>query len=71
MTVINAKREFLRRRNLYIAELMSIFDADSSILDYDIDYSNEPDQEEHYEVVVRYNSPIDLINLEYKIVPNN
>lgn len=70
MTVINAKHEFLRRRNLYIAGLMAQFDSDRSVLDYDIDYSGD-DREERYSVVVKYNSPIDFINLEYEIVSND
>lgn len=70
MTVINAKHQFLKRRNYFIAELMAQFDSDSSVLDYDIDYSGD-DREERYEVVVKYNSPIDFINLEYEIVSND
>jgi hypothetical protein len=67
MTVIDAKHEFLKRRNYYIAELMSIFDADSSILDYDIDYTGD-DREERYSVKVIANKEIDFVNIEYEIV---
>jgi len=70
MTVIDAKHEFLRRRNHYIAELMAQFDAGSSVLDYDIDYTGT-DVEERYEVIVKYGAPIDFINLQYEIVSSD
>ncbi len=70
MTVIDAKHEFLKRRNYVIADLMAKYDADSSVLDYDVDYTGD-DREERYSVVVKYNSPIDFINLEYEIVSND
>ena len=70
MTVIDAKHQFLRRRNHYIAALMAEFDASSSVLDYDVDYTGD-DREERYEVVVKYNTPIDFIELDYVIVTSD
>jgi len=70
MTVIDAKHQFLKRRNYVIAALMAKYDADSSVLDYDIDYCGN-EIEERYEVVVKYNTPIDFIELDYVIVTSD
>lgn len=70
MTVIDAKHEFLKRRNYYIAELMAQFDADTSVLDYDIDYSGS-DREERYEVKVKLGKEIEFIDIEYEIISND
>lgn len=70
MTVIDAKHQFLKRRNYVIAALMAKYDADSSVLDYDIDYCGN-EIEERYEVKVKYNSPIDFVNIEYEIMAND
>ena len=49
---------------------MAQFDADESIREYNVDYTGD-DREERYEVVVKYNTPIDFIELDYVIVTSD